>query len=123
MVVEMSPAVYRREDGAFVSGVNKIVSREVFDQYREGIRCIVCDFVQSSAFPEQCENEGHAVTAELGVVDWRCQNMMRRDQAAAVQREFEGYWTAPEPAENLIDYEQEQWVEKGGILVPRDAAS
>lgn len=98
--------------GEFRQGTNVAISRDEFEQYRLGYRCRVCHGVQSEPFPEVCE------TRDTTGSGWRCGYRMRAMQLADLERHHRGErWYGPSPDDH--DYEQEMWVPKNGILVPR----
>lgn len=68
MIVEMAPEEAYVVNGRPTMGVNKAVPPEVFEQYRQGYRCLACDHApQPEPFPKEC-------------VEPYCRYPMKRDQ-------------------------------------------
>ena len=69
-------------------GLNITVSPEVFEQYRQGYRCLACHHgPQPEPFPEHC-------------CEPYCRFPMRRDQARMIELQMKGYeelWPDEEP--------------------------
>lgn len=121
VLIEFGREMFRRDDGRVTVGSNIVADQETWEQLVSGYRCAKCFHVQSQPFPEQCEFEFHTVTAELGVVDYRCPMRMRDEQMPYLMRGFGGEADyEPRDPYDVIDVEQEDWVKtQTGIVVPK----
>lgn len=112
-VIRDSDMVTLESDGRLHIIPNITVPPEVFDQYREGYRCLRCQGVQEEAFPERCiEGARFNACAVPGGYE------MRRLQSEDLANEFKGedvLW--PDMPE---DEERAAWKPRGqsGIWVP-----
>ncbi len=96
-----------RRDGELYLGTNVTVTPEVFEQFRQGIRCIACFAVQSQAFPEICEE----VYKDGGGCGFR----MRERQSERIQQEFKGediLWP-----DRPVDEERQEWRPSGNSRI------
>jgi hypothetical protein len=88
-----------------------VISREKFEEYREGRRCLRCHGVQDEPFPEVCK-----VRDLTG--SWRCGFRMKDDQLRYLENEFGGErWYGPSP-DHDYDPELENWKAATGIWLP-----
>lgn len=99
--------------GSLVNGVprqdvNLVVSEEIFQQYRQGYRCLKCYGVQSQPFPEECEEPF-------------CSFGIKENQLRYLEAEFQGEeFYGPTPDDVLDEErEREQWTKRSGIYVPK----
>lgn len=94
VVVRHSDEVYETRDGRKRVGLHMTVSPEIFEQYRQGYRCMNCHIgVQDEPFPERCKEPF-------------CRYPMRRDQLRRLEFEDRGQetlWPDTEPAEEPPD--------------------
>ena len=115
MIVEPSFEVHV-VNGREVRGVNKVVSKETFEQYRQGYRCFACDHApQPEAFPEEC-------------VEPYCRYPMKKDQLLDLEFHVQGemrYGPTPwdEVDEMFAEEDERKKYEQGASLwLPGDAA-
>lgn len=101
VIVEDSQRVMRI-DGQMRHQPEVVVSKEKFEEYRLGRRCLRCHGLQSREMPEVCE------TKDVTGGNWRCGFRIRDDQLRYLQQEDGGeqhYGPTPDD----YDYEQEAW--------------
>jgi hypothetical protein len=109
VIVDNSNRV-RQIDGELRVDPQVVISREQFEEYRLGYRCLRCHGVQSKPMPEVCEVRDLTGT-------WRCGYRIKDDQLRHLEQETDEQWYGPSPDD--YDYEQENWMPKSGIYVPK----
>jgi hypothetical protein len=111
MIVESAPEVYE-VNGREVLGINKVVPAEIFEQYRQGYRCLRCDHApQEEPLPKHC-------------IEPYCRYEMRKYQLQDLEFQDRGSQRyGPTPLDEIDDMygderEREHWHPKTGIWVP-----
>jgi hypothetical protein len=117
-VVLPSNEISTLSDGRKVQGVEMHVDDEVFQQYVQGYRCIVCHAAQEEAFPERCiEGQYGCCGNEKGVIEGGYR--IREFQSAEIARQYQGEKDLWPTRGNLgEELERERWKPKSGILLP-----
>lgn len=108
MVVLTGDRAYRDKDGDWRVENDLVVPPEVVEQFRQGYRCMECLAVQSTAFPDVCEE----VYKDGGGCGYR----IRTEQPARFARDFGGdteLWPELER-----DVERERYEARGIALPP-----
>lgn len=100
--VTASNEIYMTSGGP-VRAVQIDMTRERFEEYRQGYRCMKCHAAQESAFPERC-------------LEWYCRFPIAEHQLGLIEFEHRGE-KEPWPTA-AIDREQEDWQPRSGIWVP-----
>lgn len=115
-IVENSNEVFVDGKGVARSGVNIAGSKDLFEQYRSGYRCLRCHHVQEEAFPEVCEMRD---TSPGGT--WRCGFRIRDDQLRMLEVEYQGeHRYGPTPLSEMEEqWEEDDWKPKTGIWLPK----
>lgn len=102
-------------DGERRVGVNVAVSKEIFEQYRQGLRCLRCQGVQDEPFPKVCNQHFKWAGGE-----WKCGFKIKDDQLRYLENEHQGEKHYGPSELDDIDFEREDWKPRSGIWVPGD---